>query len=210
MELAGAFLVSKGRMKIVDSNVTDVKGANMGGVFALSGGVLDISNCYFEKATAAFMGAFIAGLGSATVITVRDSVARDMGLLGSFSWNIFTLFDGPTMTVSKTRFEGCQKGIFSLALVSAIGPPHPHTHHGVSTRPWSHPHAVPPPLQRHRPSSTTATLRGLFKTAAPLRTSGRVLSSPSPARPSSAAPLSMHSGAPSADALCFSSTMATK
>ena len=128
MEPAGAFLVSKGKMTIVDSNVTDVEGANMGGVFALSGGVLDISNCYFEKATAAFMGAFIAGLGSATVITIRDSVARDMGLHGSFSWNAITLFDGPSMTVSKTRFEACQKGIFYLALVSGIPPPNTHTH----------------------------------------------------------------------------------
>ena len=124
MELAGAFLVTKGKMTIVDSNVTDVEGANMGGVFALSGGVLDISNCYFEKAIAAFMGAFIVGLGSATVITMRDSVARDMGLHGSFSWNVITLFDGPSLTASKTRFEACQKGIFYLALVS---PPSPNT-----------------------------------------------------------------------------------
>ena len=120
----GFFVGTAGKMTIVDSNVTDVTGANLGGVFGVSGGILDIRNSYFEKATAQFLGAFICGAGSATVITLRDSVVRDMGKHGSWAWNDITLFDGPSMTVSKTRFEACQKGIFYLALVS---PPSPNT-----------------------------------------------------------------------------------
>ena len=113
-----------GKMTMIDSNVTDVTGGGLGGVFGVSGGILDIRNSYFDKATAQFLGAFICGAGSATVITLRDSVVRDMGKHGSWAWNDITLFDGPSMTVSKTRFEACQKGIFYLALVS---PPSPNT-----------------------------------------------------------------------------------
>ena len=113
-----------GKMTMIDSNVTDVTGGGLGGVFGVSGGILDIRNSYFEKATANFMGALICGVGSATVITLRDSVARDIGKHGSFAWGDIALFDGPSITVSRTRFEACQKGIFYLALVS---PPSPNT-----------------------------------------------------------------------------------
>ena len=128
MELAGGgFLVGGGgTLNIIDSNVTHVLGAQIGGIFALAGGSLDILRCYFETASAGFMGALIAGSGSTTVVTMRDSVARDMGKHNpGWSWNDITLFDGPTATVTNCRFEACEKGIFYLAQVPP--PLRPHT-----------------------------------------------------------------------------------
>ena len=120
MELAGGgFLVGTGgKLNIIDSNVTHVLGAQIGGIFALRGGSLDILRCYFETAAAGFMGALIAGTGSTTVVTMRDSVARDIGRRDGWSWNDITLFDGPTATVSNCRFEASFKGVFCLALVT--------------------------------------------------------------------------------------------
>ena len=118
-----------GKLNVIDSNVSHVVGSQMGGIFALSGGSLDILRCYFETASAEFMGALIAGSGTTVVVTMRDSVARDMGKHGSWSWNTFMLFDGPTATVSNCRFEACEKGIFYLGLVPPPPPSpfHPHT-----------------------------------------------------------------------------------
>ena len=128
MELAGGgFLVGGGgKLNIIDSNVTHVLGAQIGGIFALRGGSLDILRCYFETAAAGFMGALIAGTGSTTVVTMRDSVARDMGRRDGWAWNDITLFDGPTATVTNCRFEACEKGIFYIARVTPP-PLRPHT-----------------------------------------------------------------------------------
>jgi len=130
MELSGGgFLVGGGgKLNVIDSNVSHVLGSQMAGIFALNGGSLDILRCYFETASAEFMGALIGGSGTTVVVTMRDSVARDMGKHGSWSWNVITLFDGPTATVSNCRFEACEKGIFYLALVHPPPSPfHPHT-----------------------------------------------------------------------------------
>ena len=127
MELAaGGFLVGTGgKLNIIDSNVTHVLGAQIGGIFALASGSLDILRCYFETASAGFMGALIAGSGTTTVVTMRDSVARDMGInKPDWAWNDITLFDGPTATVTNCRFEASEKGIFYIARVT---PPSAHT-----------------------------------------------------------------------------------
>jgi hypothetical protein len=66
------------------------------------------------------MGALIAGSGTTTVVTMRDSVARDMGInKPDWAWNDITLFDGPTATVTNCRFEASEKGIFYIARASA-------------------------------------------------------------------------------------------
>jgi hypothetical protein len=211
----GFFVGGGGKLNVVDSNISHVVGSMIGGIFALNGGSLDILRCYFETASAMFMGALIAGSGTTVVITMRDSVARDMGNRGGWSWNALTLFDGPTATVSNCRFEACEKGIFYLGLVPPPIPlPHTHDHQPV---PRCSPHGLglplimcPPPRLRRLPSSTTATSRTLRKTGAPWRPSGRVPSLASPARLSSAAPLTIQCGAPTANALSFSSMMPTK
>jgi hypothetical protein len=124
----GFFVGEGGKLNVIDSNVSHVAGSMMGGIFALSGGSLDILRCYFETASAELLGALIAGSGTTVVVTMRDSVARDMGTHGGWSWNVITLFDGPTATVSNCRFEACEKGIFYLALVHPPPSPfHPHT-----------------------------------------------------------------------------------
>ena len=107
-----------GKLNIIDSNVTQVVGSQIGGIFAVSSGSLDILRCYFETASALFMGALMAASGTTAVITMRDSVARDMGRRDGWSWNAIMLFDGPTATVSNCRFEASFKGVFYLALVT--------------------------------------------------------------------------------------------
>ena len=218
MELSGGgFLVGGGgKLNVIDSNVSHVLGSQMAGIFALNGGSLDILRCYFETASAEFMGALIGGSGTTVVVTMRDSVLRDMGKHGSWSWNTFMLFDGPTATVSNCRFEACEKGIFYLGLVPPRPLPLPLTHDHQPV-PRCSPYGLglplimcPPPRLRRRPPSTTATSRALSKTWAPWRTSGRVASLASPPRLSSAAPLTIQCGAPSTDALCFTSMMPTK
>ena len=111
-----------GKLNIIDSNVTQVVGSQIGGIFAVSSGSLDILRCYFETASALFMGALMAASGTTAVITMRDSVARDMGRRDGWSWNAIMLFDGPTATVSNCRFEASLKGVFYLALVTPIRP----------------------------------------------------------------------------------------
>jgi hypothetical protein len=131
----GFFVGEGGKLNVIDSNVSHVAGSMMGGIFALSGGSLDILRCYFETASAELLGALIAGSGTTVVVTMRDSVARDMGTHGGWSWNTITLFDGPTATVSNCRFEACEKGIFFLALVP-----------------------LPPPLSTHTQPPTSASI----------------------------------------------------
>ena len=156
-----------GKLNIIDSNVTQVVGNQLGGIFALSGGSLDILRCYFETASAQFLGALIAGSGTTVVITMRDSIARDMGRRDGWSWNAITLFDGPTATVSNCRFEASLKGIFYIALVTPLRP-----HTTTNQSPLS-PHGLglplivcPPPRLRRRSPSSTATSRALRMTRA--------------------------------------------
>ena len=135
----GGFLVSGGsRLTIVDSNITDIIGGSLGGVFAMDGGVLEISRSHIEGATAGFLGALIAGCCGAS-ITMRDSVVCNIGTHDSWSWNGITLWNGamfgggllsggpPTLTVSGCRFVDSPKGVFYLANVSP--PPPSPTHH---------------------------------------------------------------------------------
>ena len=86
MEVAGAGFNFDGasRVIIVDSNVTDVSGGLMGGIFASAGGTLEVSGSRFERATSPLAGAFMAGSGS-TTLTLRDSLLRDIGR-GDSQW----------------------------------------------------------------------------------------------------------------------------
>lgn len=133
----GGFLVLGGsRLTIVDSNITDTIGGMMGGVFAVNGGILEISRSHIEGATAQFLGAFIAGSGSTTVVTIRDSVVRNIGKQDSWSWNGITLWDGPTMKVSGCSFDDSPKGVFYLAKVRCR-PPGPTRHLTELHQPFS-------------------------------------------------------------------------
>ena len=63
MEVAGAGFNfdSASKVSIVDSNVTDVSGGLMGGVFASTGGTLEVSGSRFERATSPLAGSATTG-----------------------------------------------------------------------------------------------------------------------------------------------------
>ena len=210
MFAGGAFVVdAESRLSVIDSNFTNCRGGMMGGVFASNSGIIEISGSRFERAESLMAGSFIAAGGSST-LTLRDTVLRDIGTRGSWSWNSILLYDGPTATFSRCRFEASQKGVFYVAKVRA---PHPPTR--TTTIPLVSPRGLglpliqcPPRGQRRRPSSTTATLRALSKTLVLSRPSRRAAPSASPARLSSAAALTIHFGAPIIDAVSLSSPTA--
>ena len=144
MFAGGGFVVdAESRLSVIDSNFTNVGGGLMGGVFASNSGIIEISGSRFEGAVSQMAGSFIAAGGSST-LTLRDSVLRDIGSHGSWSWNSILLYDGPTATFSGCRFEASQKGLLYVAKVRA---PRPHTHtttiHPASARPWPPSHPVP-------------------------------------------------------------------
>ena len=125
MFAGGGFVVdAESRLSVIDSNFTNVGGGLMGGVFASNSGIIEISGSRFEGAVSQMAGSFIAAGGSST-LTLRDSVLRDIGSHGSWSWNSILLYDGPTATFSGCRFEASQKGLLYVAKVRA---PRPHTH----------------------------------------------------------------------------------
>ena len=130
----GAFVVDgESRLSVIDSNFTNIGGGLAGGVFASNSGIIEISGSRFEGATSGMVGAFIAAGGSGT-LTMRDSVLRDIGTRGFWSWNTILLYDGVTATFSGCRFEASQKGMFYVAKVRA---PRPHTqndHHSPCLR----------------------------------------------------------------------------
>ena len=126
----GAFVIDgESRLSVIDSNFTNIRGGMTGGVFGSNSGILEISGSRFEGATALMGGALIAAGGSSTV-TLRDSVLRDIGSKGieSWSWNSILLYDGPTATISRCRFEASPKGWLYVAKVRAPHPPHPSDH----------------------------------------------------------------------------------
>ena len=115
---AGGILFDSGsKVSIVDSNVTEVDGGMVGGIFGSAGGSLEISGSYFERATASMAGAFIAGSGG-TILTMRDSVLRDIGRHDQWAFSNFALFDGPTSTISRCRFEASPIGWFYVTKVT--------------------------------------------------------------------------------------------
>ena len=127
MEVAGAGFNfdSASKVSIVDSNVTDVSGGVIGGVFGSTGGTLEVSGSRFERATATLGGAFMAGSGS-TTLTLRDSLLRDIGRGdGQWSWGNILLYDGPTATISGCRFQTSPIGWFYVVKVTAPFLPHP-------------------------------------------------------------------------------------
>lgn len=145
MEFAGGAFVVDGesRLSVIDSNFTNVGGGLAGGVFASNSGIIEISGSRCEGATSGIAGALIAAGGSST-LTLRDSIFRDIGTHGSWSWNTILLYDGVTATISGCRFEASQKGVLYVAKVRA---PHPHTQRTtirpVFARPWPPSHPVP-------------------------------------------------------------------
>ena len=149
---AGILFDSASQVRIVDSNITDVMGGMMGGIFGSSGGTLEISGSRFERATSPLSGAFIVASGG-TTLTMRDSVLRDMGRVDNWAYPNILLFDGPTATISGCRFEASQIGWFYVAKVTA-----------APRSLWNLRMALaltlcPPPRQRLRSSSTTPALR---------------------------------------------------
>ena len=116
---AGFDFDSASRVSIVDSNVTDVSGGVIGGVFGSTGGTLEVSGSRFERATSPLAGAFMAGSGS-TTLTLRDSLLRDIGRGdGQWAYNNIVLYDGPTATISGCRFQTSPIGWFYVAKVTA-------------------------------------------------------------------------------------------
>jgi len=112
---AGGILFDSGsKVSIVDSNVTNVVGGMMGGVFGSAGGILEISGSYFETATASMGGAFIAGSGI-TKLTMCNPVLRDIVMHDNSAFSNVMLFDGPTTIVSGCRFEASPIGWFYVA-----------------------------------------------------------------------------------------------
>lgn len=115
---------SASRVTIVDSNVTDVSGGMIGGIFASTGGTLEVSGSRFERATAALGGAFMAGSGS-TTLTLRDSLLRDIGRGDGWAWGNILLYDGPKATISGCRFQASSIGWFYVPKVTAPSSPTP-------------------------------------------------------------------------------------
>ena len=116
---AGFDFDSASRVSIVDSNVTDVSGGLFGGIFASTGGTLEVSGSRFERATSPLAGAFMAAQGS-TTLTLRDSLLRDIGRGdGQWSWGNILLYDGPTATISGCRFQTSPIGWVYVAKVTA-------------------------------------------------------------------------------------------
>ena len=164
---------SASRVTIVDSNVTDVSGGMIGGIFASTGGTLEVSGSRFERATAALGGAFMAGSGS-TTLTLRDSLLRDIGRGDGWAWGNILLYDGPKATISGCRFQASPIGWFYVPKVTAPSSPTPPvgrlvyiSTHGACGLALI---ALPFPRQRLPSSSTTLALRPpSFSTLAPWR-----------------------------------------